>query len=185
MLDFVRIKTCRDCGEVKSVHDFPQQREGEKIYFKPDCRECSKKYNKKWNTSQGFECALLCGTKVTNPTYFCSDCNGRYWRSYGGEFPTSHGYTMLSGKWGHPNANSKGRVLEHIMVYADHHNRRVETENGENIHHKNGDKQDNRIENLEMWVTKQPKGQRPEDLVEWAVEIMNKYATEGDRKQVR
>jgi len=38
----------------------------------------------------------------------------------------------------------------------------------ENVHHINGNRSDNRIENLELWVTKQPKGQRPEDLIEYA-----------------
>jgi hypothetical protein len=46
---------------------------------------------------------------------------------------------------------------------------------GENVHHKNGVRGDNRPENLELWVTFQPKGQRPEDLVEWATEIFNRY----------
>ena len=40
----------------------------------------------------------------------------------------------------------------------------------ESPHHKNGRRDDNRPENLELWVKSQPPGQRAEDLVAWAVE---------------
>lgn len=46
---------------------------------------------------------------------------------------------------------------------------------GENIHHRNGDRLDNRIENLELWSKSQPPGQMIEDKVNWAKEILALY----------
>lgn len=39
----------------------------------------------------------------------------------------------------------------------------------ESPHHKNGRRDDNRPENLELWTKPQPSGQRAEDLVSWVV----------------
>jgi len=60
------------------------------------------------------------------------------------------------------------RVMEHVHVMEQHLGRRLEPH--ENIHHRNGLRDDNRLENLELWVKVQPRGQRVEDLIAFVVD---------------
>jgi hypothetical protein len=72
-----------------------------------------------------------------------------------------------------------GKELEHRLVMEEHLNRVLKTH--ENIHHINGNRQDNRLSNLELWNTQQPSGQRVEDKVTWAKDILeenNYYVSE-------
>lgn len=80
----------------------------------------------------------------------------------------------------HPRADKSGMVLEHIVVMEEVLGRAVLWAKGEQVHHINGVKDDNRPENLELWVTSQPCGQRPEDLVAWAREILARYGGADD-----
>jgi hypothetical protein len=72
-------------------------------------------------------------------------------------------------QYGYMRASFKRKmVLQHRVVWEMHNGRKLEK--FENIHHINGIRDDNRIENLELWTKPQPIGQRPEDLVAWVIE---------------
>ena len=45
----------------------------------------------------------------------------------------------------------------------------------ESVHHRNGHRTDNRLANLELWSRYQPSGQRVEDLLAWAYELLRRY----------
>lgn len=97
---------------------------------------------------------------------------GGEWREH------AHGYIV---RWiPHPTKpNQWITESQHRVVMEQHLGRKLVK--GENVHHINGVRNDNRIENLELWVTKQPRGQRAKDLLEWAHYIIDLYEPDKDK----
>lgn len=89
-----------------------------------------------------------------------------------GQYVNNQGYVLLY-KPGHPDATKSGWVMEHRYVMAEMIGRSLYRD--ETVHHINGIRSDNRPENLELWSSSHPCGQRVEDKLAWAREITARY----------
>lgn len=76
----------------------------------------------------------------------------------------------------HPATRKPFYIAQHRLVMEEALGRFLLAD--ENVHHVNGDRQDNRLANLELWSKSQPCGQRVEDKAGWAVQILRQYRPE-------
>lgn len=91
-----------------------------------------------------------------------------------GRIKGSGGYVLILNR--NHLRSRKGYVFEHILVMEKSIGRSLIT--GETVHHKNGIKHDNRIENLELWTGNHAPGVRVSDMVQYCVDYLRQYAPE-------
>ena len=138
----------------------------------------------KWPRPSGF-CGCGCGqrTAIAKQT---SITRGHY-RGYHKLFARGHNasttlaYVLAPGRWltrnGYVVVNSPSgghrHEYEHRVVMSKFLQRPLARH--EYVHHRNGNRADNSPGNLELWLHKDPPGQRITDLVTWAREIIARY----------
>lgn len=172
------------CKNNNKLKDLTGQRFGRLVVLSRDIDKERKENRKgaswKCKCDCGKETSASCGSLLSGTTKSCGCYAIEYNKTRVGELSSvwkggttySQGYRLVLNPK-HPNANKKGYVREHVLKMSEHIGRPLLE--GETVHHKDGNRCNNDIKNLELWSKNHPSGQRVQDLVEYAWAIVNLY----------
>jgi hypothetical protein len=160
-IDRPRAETCKDCRSKYLLYYQQNYRKNNKEACYARSRKSQLKKYEHYRLKRKANYRRVHGIPLDDPFEKRKD----------GEGTIDHtGYKTISIK-GHPNAmDERGRIREHVYVMSQHLGRPMRK--GEVVHHKNGDKLDNRLENLELWDRSHPPGQRVSDKIEWCIDFL-------------
>lgn len=174
------------------VYGTPRQR-----VYSQTCQLCSQEFiNRHKQQFCSKECTGISQRGIRRESRVCEWCGKEFipQRTYSKTCSIRCAYDLGNTKRGSPgekNGNWKGGISNHSGGYVTEwvagrgevlqHRLRMEETIGrqlydyEQVHHKNGVRDDNRPENLELWIIRQPPGQRAVDMVDFAIEILKTY----------
>jgi hypothetical protein len=134
------------------------------------CKVCDNPFKQKRANNKDY-CSTACKRLAATRKLQGLPIKGPKKHIKGSGYINNQGYKILSMK--HPNSTGRGQILEHTLIMSNHLGRPLMK--GETVHHKNGIRHDNRLENLELWSHSHPFGQRVEDKIKWCKEFLEQY----------
>lgn len=184
--------SCKQCG--KLFHRNPGELNSYRKKFGKDPLYCSTEcggLGRRLSDESWHRNCVVCGKLMTLPRrpggtiyrgkIVCSsECRGARqtqnmiaYHDKKGAQPTAtrHGYLRIAVR-SEPGVKAAIK-LQHRAVMEEHLGRPLTSE--ETVHHINGVRSDNRLENLELFSSRHGPGQRVIDKVMWAIEILETY----------